>query len=153
DEPRPGERLAHEDGRDPVPAPDIRRLRAIGQARVRPVESRDPGLDEVATVAGREEPLGPAEQARVVVAPRDAAAALERGLDLRLIAVRGLDQIEGAADVARAALVGQAERLLLGEGVLAVLRVVLDVAARGLVQEPFLQVPLAAAGFSGKIRR
>ncbi len=64
-----------------------------------------------------------------------------------------LHDLVGARQVDRAVRVGEAERLLLAQEVPAAHRVVLDVAARGLVGEPLADVALVGAGALGQLVR
>jgi hypothetical protein len=71
-------RLRHDDGRRAVTAADIRHPGALFEPVGHAVQGREPFRDEVALVAGSEEPLGAAEQAIAVLAPAYPFAALER---------------------------------------------------------------------------
>ena len=98
-------------------AADVGDLRAAFELLLHAVERRDPLGDEVARVAGAEEALGAAEQPVVVLVPAHALAAAERLGDAVLVGVERGDQLEGAEDVERAVLVGERERLLVGQRV------------------------------------
>src|SRR3546814_5902820 len=63
----------------------------------------------------------------------------------------GLDDAVGAGDDDRAVRIGHAQGLLGREGVTVGVGVVIDVAARGLVAEPFAHVALAGPGGGGQL--
>ena len=81
-EPRVRIRVGHHDHRRAMTATDIGHARARLELLLNPVERRDPRAGKIRAIAGAEEPLGPLEQARVVVAPSKSAVAPERALDL-----------------------------------------------------------------------
>ena len=60
-----------------VPAADVGDGRAGLELRLRAVQRRDPGLDQVGLVAGAEEALGALEEPGVVLAPGMPAAGRE----------------------------------------------------------------------------
>ena len=84
-------------------------------------------------VARTEEPFGTDKEFRIVVAPENAAAILEGLKDARLRAGHCLNHIKAATDVERTARVSQRHRLFRSETVAIRRRVVIDIAAGGLI--------------------
>ena len=126
-------------------AADVRDLPAALQLLDDAVERREPGREQVGVVAGPEEALAALEHVVVVLVPADALPALRTLDDPRRVDHRAERDLEEPRQVRRAVLVGQRRRLLRRQGVAAGGRVVLDVAARGLVVQPLAHVALAGA--------
>src|SRR5512132_1488831 len=153
DEGRPREGLGEQDRGGAVAAADVGHPRPGGQLVADAVEVRDPGVDQVGRVPGPEEALGALPQVGVVLAPADPAAGPERLGDPRLVLGGGGGHLEGAGHEGGAGLVGERERLLLGEQVAVAGRVVRDVAAGRLAGQPLGDVALAGGGAGGQLRR
>jgi hypothetical protein len=119
-----------------VAAADVGDPGAGQEALVDAVQRRDPALDQVSGVAGTEEPLAALEDPVVVQVPAHADAGADRGGHHGLVADAGGGQLEGAGHERGAALVGQRERLLVGEVVATVRRVVAEISAGGLPRQP-----------------
>src|SRR5437764_4022882 len=96
-------------------------------------------------VTGTEETLHADEEVWVVLAPEHSAAIQESIHDSRLRLRHGLDDVEAAADVERTALVRQCDRLLWRKRVTTALRIIFDIAARGLVNQPLAHVAFGRA--------
>jgi hypothetical protein len=107
-----------------------------------PVPGRDPGLDQVGPVAGREEHLAPVEDLGVLLVPADPGAGAEGLGDARLALEAGQGELERAGQVHRDGRVGEGEGLLLGEAEASAGRVVGHVAGGGLGGQPLANVPL-----------
>ncbi len=145
EEPRVRERFGHDDRRRAVPAADVGDLRAALQLLLDSVQGRNPLGDEVRAVAGPEESLGATEQAMVVLVPTHPLAAAKRLDDLLFVGIQRCDRVIHAEDVERAVFVRQRKRVLVRQRVAVALRVVGDIATRGLVSQPLTDVALSRA--------
>jgi hypothetical protein len=147
------ERLGHDDRRRPVPAADVGDARSRLQLLHDAVEGRQPRRHDVREIARTEEPLGAGEEVRVVLVPAEAVAGPEAFGDLRLVLGHRRDDLERAGHERRAALVGERHRLLGWQAERPVGGVVLHVAARRLVAQPFADVALLGVGARCQLRR
>ena len=151
DEGRVGERLGHEEGRGAVAAADIGHRRAPLELGDHAVERRQPLADQMRVVAGPEEPLGAAEQAGMMLVPADALAGAEGLGDLGLVVEHRGDDLVGAGQEGRPALIGEHGGLFgghveaLGGGVVG------DVAGGGLRGQPFAQIAFGETGALGQL--
>src|SRR5271154_2802192 len=127
-------------------AADIGDLGTAFELLLHSIQSRNPLGDQVGAVAGPEESLGPAEQAVIVLVPTHALAAAKGVDNLILVGVQGRDRVVDAEDVEGAVLIGQRERLLIGQGVAVTLGVVGHVASSRLVSKPLAHVALSRTG-------
>ena len=130
----------------PWPQPTSAAVATGAEPGVDAVELRDPFGHEVSLVAGAEQPLGADEETAVVFVPSDTASGAERVHERVGVDVGRHDAGEAAGQERRAVLVGERERLFGRELVGPRRRVVGDVAAGGLVVEPFAHVPLVGPG-------
>src|ERR1044072_7813588 len=151
-EARSGISLRHDDGRGAVAAPHVGHRPARLQLLLDAGQSRYPIVNQMRAVAGAEEALDADEEVGVVVSPQDAAALLKRFLDAWHRVRHRLDEIEAAADEGGALLVGERRGLFRRERELARRRVVLDVAARRLIDEPLAHVTLPRVRAFGPLR-
>ncbi len=88
-----------------------------------------------------------------MLVPTDPLTGAERLAEPLLVGIQRRDHVVDAQHVERALLVGERQRVLVGERVGVGLRVVLDVAAGGLVSEPLADVALGGAGTAGDLLR
>jgi hypothetical protein len=117
------------------------------------LERRDPGLDDVGSVAGLEEAPAAVEHVVVVLAPAEARAGHERLGDV-LARVGGAErELEAARHEGRAGGVREHQGLLGRHRVAVGGGVVVDPAAGGLGAEPLADVALGGAGARGELRR
>jgi hypothetical protein len=149
---RRGVRLREQDEGGALPAADVGDLGARDELVVDTVEGRDPPLDQVAAVHGREEPLGTAVEVVVVLVPAHAAITGERPHDRVDVAVVRARSDRAADEVGRARRIGQAGRLFRGQPVAPGRRVVFAVTAGDLGAEPLLHETRLAAGRGREVR-
>ncbi len=145
-EARVRKRLRHQQRRVAVAAADVGHRDAGFELRDHAVERRQPLRHEARAVAVAVERGDAARHARVVLAPRDAAAGAKRIERLRLVGPHRRRQVPRMRDVVRALFVGEHHRVLGRELVGVAHRVVADVAACRLLVQPFAHVALGAAG-------
>jgi hypothetical protein len=109
--PDPGarERLGHHDDGSAVTTSDIGDLRALAELVLDALEGGDPFTWKERPIPGAEEPLGPAEQARMVVTPAERTVTLERLLHLLHVDEEGPERVH-AGEERRGLLVGEHER-------------------------------------------
>jgi hypothetical protein len=139
-------RLRHQDRRDPVPAADVGHLGAGAELVLGLLERGDPLIDQVRPVAGAEELLGADEQVGVVFVPAESLTLPEPLRELRPVLVGRADDAVPAKHEYRAVGIGERHRLLGRQCERVRLRVIGQVAARGLGRSPFAHVALRHAG-------
>src|SRR5258708_7698802 len=104
-------------------------------------------------VTRAEEAFSADEQFGIVVAPKNTAAILECVQDPSLGRGHCLDYIKAATDVERTALISQRSRLFDRQRITISRGIVLDIAAGGLINQPFADVTLDGPGAFGKFAR
>src|SRR6266850_8617038 len=102
-------------------------------------------------IAGPEKLFGTDEEIGIVLAPKHAAAFAKMIFDARHRAGHGLDHKESAADIERAVLVRQSDRLFGRQVVPARSRVILNIAAGSLIDEPFTNVAFVGVSSLGQL--
>src|SRR5205085_7604159 len=120
--------------------------RTVLQLLLDAFESGYPRVNKVGGVARPEEPLGAAEQPRVVLVPADSLACFESRCDSWLGPHRGERDLERARQEDRSVLVCENKRLLFGQEEPARLRVVARVSAGRLRGKPLAHISFGSAG-------
>src|SRR6516162_1271503 len=132
-------------------ASDISDASAAFQLRHHPVECRQPIADQIVLIAGAEKPSSRAEQTGALVAPRDATAVLERGLDFFQVGLDRRHSAERANHGDRAVINRKDHRLFWRQCELLGGRIIRKVVGGGMVRCPFPQISLIHPRFSGKL--
>ncbi len=150
---RGGEGLGHDDRRGAVAAADVRHARPRLELLRHAVERGKPARHQVLPVPGTKERLRSGEQAVIVLAPRQAAAAPECFGQAILIREERREDVVRAQQVELALLVRERDRLLRRDGVSPGRIVVAHVTAGGLIAEPLADHPGLGPGSLGELSR
>ena len=146
DEGRVRERLGHQDRGRAVAAADVGHDRPALQLGHDPVQRGQPLGDQVRVVHGPEEPLAAVKHVTAVLVPAEPGAAAGYLGDLRSVEHRAQGDLEEPGQVRRAVRSGERGGLLGRQRIAAAVRVVGDIAARGLCVQPLAHVTLGGAG-------
>ena len=150
DERRLRERFGHRDDRRTVAASHIGHTGTSGHALSHTVECRDPLARQMCPIPRTEEPLGPGEQARMVITPRHRPSPPERRLHLLEVDEQRTERVHRAGDEHGRLIIGECHCMLRREHVGVGSLVVGQDPAGGLTVEPLPHETFVAFALDGE---